>query len=523
MRRSAMPPEAAIAPSPGWAERLPAAWRKSLLRLGATWLLVFAVFARDWAAMAGQWWDSSTYNHILLVPLILAWLVSLRWRELRVIAPSPWWPGVVPFAGAGFLWLLGDLAGLSQACQLAVVVMLQASALALLGPRVAAGLVFPLFYMLFLVPFGDELIPALQTVTARLTMVFLFWTHLPATLEGVFITTPTGLFEVAEACSGVKFLIAMIAYGALVANVCFRSWQRRAAFMAVSVVMPVLANGVRAWGTIFIAHYRGIEFAASFDHVFYGWVFFAVVMAVVMAMGWRFFDRAVDDRMIDGAAIGASPMLARAAELSLRPGVALGALLGIVAVFAAWGALAAGVRAPLPRQIFLPEVKGWHREDYRPQAWWEPRQTGADHRLLGRFSDGRGHVVDVSYALYSSQEEGREAGGFGEGALPPESGWAWVAPGRSIGGARADRIRAAGPVERLALTWYRTGNLLTGSNLRLKLANIRDRLLLRETPTSVLILSAEESPAASADQSVRAFLDAAGPVELWMDRLGGAS
>ncbi|MGL1269245.1 archaeosortase/exosortase family protein, partial [Vibrio parahaemolyticus] len=77
-----------------------------------------------------------------------------------------------------------------------------------LGPEVVAGLLFPLGYMLFLVPFGDEMIPFLQTITARLTMVLLALAHIPATLDGVFITTPAGYFEVAEACSGVKFLIA---------------------------------------------------------------------------------------------------------------------------------------------------------------------------------------------------------------------------------------------------------------------------------------------------------------------------
>ena len=99
---------------------------------------------------------------------------------------------------------------------------------------------------------------------------------MPAHLEGIFITTPTGYFEVAEACAGVKFLIAMAAFGALVANVCFRSWPRRIAFMAVAMLVPILANGVRAWGTIYIAHRTGsTDFAASFDHVVYGGIFFA--------------------------------------------------------------------------------------------------------------------------------------------------------------------------------------------------------------------------------------------------------
>lgn len=516
-----MPPEAVLTRRAAhWAGQVPETWRAPLARLGLAWTAILVLFIGDWADMAAQWWDSSTYNHILLIPIILGWLVSLRWQQVQKLTPAAWWPGLVPFAGAAFLWLLGSLAGVGQASQLAVVVMAQAAAVTLFGPRVTAALAFPLAYMLFLVPFGDELIPTLQTVTAKLTMVLLFWTHLPATIEGVFITTPTGYFEVAEACSGVKFLIAMIAYGALVANVCFRSWPRRAAFMAVSLAMPILANGVRAWGTIFIAHYRGIEFAASFDHVFYGWVFFAVVMALVMALGWKFFDRAVDDPMIDAGAIAASPTLGRLERFGLGGGKALLSVAGILALMLGWATLASHVRADLPRQVFLPEVPGWQRIDYQPATWWEPRHGGSDHRLLGSYRDGQGRVVDVSYALYSSQEEGREAGGFGEGALPPGHVWNWVAQGPAFADGKSDRIQAAGPLDRLAVTYYCTDGLVTGSNLRLKLANIRDRLLLSASPTAVLIVSAEDSAERSAGDAVNAFLAATGPVNAWMDRLG---
>src|SRR5690606_10682622 len=117
--------------------------------------------------------------------------------------------------------------------------------------RVAAGLVFPLGYMLFLVPFGDELVPSLQAFTATMAVALTHASGVPAAVDGMFIDTPAGLFEVAEACSGVKFLVAMVALGALVAHLCFRSPARRALFMAAAIVVPILANGVRAWGTIF--------------------------------------------------------------------------------------------------------------------------------------------------------------------------------------------------------------------------------------------------------------------------------
>ena len=96
---------------------------------------------------------------------------------------------------------------------LAIAALLGASLIA----TVIAGLLFPLSYMLFLVPFGDELIPALQTITARLTVALTHLSGIKADIDGVFINTPVGLFEVAEACSGVKFLIAMAALAVRVA------------------------------------------------------------------------------------------------------------------------------------------------------------------------------------------------------------------------------------------------------------------------------------------------------------------
>jgi exosortase A len=309
-----MPPKAALPTPRSLRAHWPEAWRTPLLRLSLAWMGLVALAWSDWSEMARQWWDASTYNHILLVPPILVWLVRQRWSELAKLAPQAWWPGLLLFVGGLLGWLGGTAAGINTASQLGAVVMLQGAVAALLGPRVVAGLLFPLGYMFFLVPFGDEMVPALQAVTAEMAVALTHASGIPAVIDGVFIDTPAGLFEVAEACSGVKFLVAMVALGTLVAHLCFASWKRRALFMLAAVVVPVLANGVRAWGTIYIAQSQGIEFAAGFDHIVYGWIFFAVVMAIVLGASWRFFDRSPDDPLIDAAALEASPLLARLAR-----------------------------------------------------------------------------------------------------------------------------------------------------------------------------------------------------------------
>jgi len=316
-------------------ERLPLAWRAPLARLALAWAGLIAVAWGDWAEMARQWWDSSTYNHILLVPPILFWLVRLRLRDLMRLTPTGWWPGLILFACGMLAWLAGAAVEVNLASQFGAVVILQGATVTLLGPRVAAGLLFPLGYMLFLVPFGDEIIPVLQAVTAKLAVALTHVSGVPAVVSGVFIDTPAGLFEVAEACSGVKFLVAMVALGTLVAHLCFASWNRRVAFMFAAVVVPVLANGVRAWGTIYVAQSQGIEFAAGFDHIVYGWIFFAVVMATLLGTAWRFFDRSPDDRLVDPEAIEADPFLARLAATGMGQGHVLTVVL-VLSAAAGW-------------------------------------------------------------------------------------------------------------------------------------------------------------------------------------------
>ena len=486
-------------------------WARALLVLGATWLVLVAAFHRDWLQMLDQWWNSSTFNHILLLPPILVWLVWQRRAELTALRPTGWWPALVPFVAAMLLWLAGSFTETNLLRQAGAVGLLMASVPAILGPKVALGLLFPLFYMIFLVPFGDELVPGLQMVTADITIALTHLSGIPAEIDGVFIDTPVGLFEVAEACSGVKFLVAMVALGTLVAHLCFRSRARRAVFMAVAVIVPILANGIRAWGTIYLAQSMGVEWAAGFDHIVYGWVFFAVVMALVLGLAWRFFDRRPDEAAIDAVAIQ-TEAITTALQRSSWPvsGVVAGmAAIALSAIL--WANAAARVEAPMPIRIDLPDVAGWSRVAYDPPVWWEPRAAGADHRLLGRYADESGHTVDVFYALYRDQREGREATGFGEGALMPDSAWRWLRTGDG-----GEWLQAEGRYLRYTLSLYRHGDVLTDWDARLRLAVMADRAALRAEPTGMLILSAEGR---DGPEAVAAFRRSAVPLGQWMDHI----
>lgn len=278
---------------------LPAHWRRPLALLALLWAAIAALFAHDIAHMAGIWWSSSTYNHILFIPPLIAWLVAERAALLSPLRPAFWLAGIAPLVVAMFVWLAGQGTDIALLRHLGVVLMLQAAVGTAFGPLLVRALAFPLAYALLLVPFGDEVVPLFQHITAQLTMPLLALSGIPATLDGLYITTPSGMFVVAEACSGVMFLVAMAAFAILAAHLCFRSWKRRIIFVASALVTTIIANALRAFGTILIAENWGHAYATGLDHLIYGWVFFAATLIAVMLAAYRWFDRPANDPAIN--------------------------------------------------------------------------------------------------------------------------------------------------------------------------------------------------------------------------------
>ena len=304
----------------------------ALLALG--WAGLFAATLRELSAMAHQWWNIDTYSHILLILPILAWLVWIRRDEVARVEARGWWPGFLCCLLGLAICFVGRSADINLIAQLGVIVAFQGATFGILGLRVGLILAFPLAYMFFLVPFGDEIIPPLQYVTAEISTALTRFSGVETVADGIHIDTPAGLFIVAEECSGVKFLVAMVALGVLVAYSCFASWKRRILFLLACVIVPIVANGIRAWATIFIAQYVGAEAAGSFDHIVYGWFFFGIVIALVLGVAWRWFEREPEEAGWGAQQVSALPMLQRLEGNGANPALVLGATLTAALVFA---------------------------------------------------------------------------------------------------------------------------------------------------------------------------------------------
>jgi exosortase A len=272
--------------------------------LGATrraWLVAAAAlaFALAWilfgywrtgAAMVGIWARSDTFAHGFLVAPISAWLIWRARASLLEVAPRPSWWVLVPLAAAGAGWLMGELGTVNAVSQFAFVAMLVLAVPAVIGTRAARRIAFPLAFLFFAVPAGEFMMPQLMEWTADFTVMALKLTGIPVYREGQNFHIPSGNWSVVEACSGVRYLIASVVIGTLYAYLTYRSMQRRAVFIAFSVLVPVLANWARAYMIVMIGHLSSNKLAVGVDHLIYGWLFFGVVITLMFWIGARWRD-----------------------------------------------------------------------------------------------------------------------------------------------------------------------------------------------------------------------------------------
>jgi len=268
-------------------------WRSALMTLFVVqfWLLILY---RDTAmSMVQIWARSDTFAHAFLVLPISLWLI---WRQRGVLSRvqpkaenSP-----LLFVGCiGMMWLLGALASVNAVTQLSLVALLVLTVPTVLGWTVTRIILFPLGFLFFSVPLGEFLMPQLMDWTAKVTVFSLRLTGIPVYQEGLQFFISSGHWSVVEACSGIRYLIASVTVGTLFSYLGYTSAKRRILFVLVSILVPVIANWMRAYLIVLLGHLSGNKLAAGVDHLIYGWVFFGVVIFSMFIIGSRWSESEV--------------------------------------------------------------------------------------------------------------------------------------------------------------------------------------------------------------------------------------
>ncbi len=271
-------------------------WRSALPAMVVVLLAIGLLYRDTFVAMASIWNRSDTFAHAWLVPPIVLWLVWRMRAELALLAPRPAPWVLLPMLVVAFGWLLGDLAGINAVTQLAVTALLVLAVPVVLGLAVARRLLFPLAFLFFMVPIGEFTTGMMMEWTADFTVWALVATGVPVYREGLQFIIPSGAWSVVEACSGVRYLIASFMVGTLFAYLNYNSPTRRWVFVGISIIVPIVANWVRAYMIVMLGHLSGNKLAVGVDHLIYGWVFFGVVIGIMFVIGARWQEPAAEPR-----------------------------------------------------------------------------------------------------------------------------------------------------------------------------------------------------------------------------------
>jgi exosortase A len=380
-------------------------WRLGLPLVAVALVAVLAIHESTVESIVAIWSRSETFAHgYLIVPIVLA-LIWQRRRVLSALAPSPDWLGLVLLAGAGAAWLVAYAGEVLVVKQLALVAMIWATVIAILGREVARAIMFPLGFLLLGVPMGEALIPPLMDWTADFTVRALQLSGIPVFREGLFFTIPSGNWSVVEGCSGVRYLIASLTVGVLFAYLSYRRTWKRLLFAALSVIVPIIANGFRAYLIVMIAHLSDNRLAHGVDHFIYGWVFFGLVMLLLFWIGssWRDHDATQTE-----AARPAAP-----APQTRTPAIFAGYVVATVALAGAWPSYAAYLdredtagSQPALRLVAPAGAGGWVL-DAAPLTDWRPHYDPASATIFQVYRKGD-RVVALHLGYYHHQRRGAQ-------------------------------------------------------------------------------------------------------------------
>lgn len=485
----------------------------ALLTLATVAAILAGYYETTWS-MVSIWERSDTFAHGFLIFPFSAYLIWGQRKHLSTLFPQPNPLALLVLGGLGFGWLLATLASVQVFEQFLLIMMIPAAVWAILGNRMAWSLAFPLAYLLLAVPFGEAFIPPLIDFTADFTVIALQLTGIPVYREGTFFTIPSGNWSVVEACSGLRYLIASFTLGTLYAYLTYRSLKRRLTFIALSVIVPIVANGIRAYLIVMTGHLSDMRLAVGFDHLIYGWVFFGFVMLLLFWIGsfWR-----EDDGRDDSTAAGVQPHFGFSSDskTSLRSVVfTVGAVLAIALIWPAYAAYLENMfsRSTEPEIQFPGVAEKWEISPGTVYDW-RPQYVGAAAQIQQQYRNSE-RSVDLYISYYRNQQQGAELINSGN-LLVSETAPHWRnvrEDTRNISvGSRQETInqnQLHSPSTRLLIwRWYWLGEANTVNPYLAKMILAKNKLLGRgDDGAEIIIATRYEETADEAVPVLQAFV-----------------
>ena len=504
---------AAAAPISFERATLPPEWLRACAAFAMLTGMFTAVFFGSIETMATIWMSSSAYHHGMVVAPISAWLIFSR-KDWRAASPKPDYLGVAALAVASLAQLAGIAAGVDLIGHASYVVAIIGAAIAVFGRAIAARWAFPLAFLFFMVPFGEELTPALQGWASAAIAAALNFSGLETAREGFMLTTSAGRFEVAASCAGLRFLLASAMISSLVSYLAFAGWRKRATFIALALAAAVFANWLRAYLIILFATFTDRRLGVGPEHVMLGWIFYSALILGMILIARRHADKSRYSS--DGAQLAAQPRRTAAAAIPL----------GVTVIAAAWIYQAAALSMN-DLQIGnnpAPSLHDNRFKDAGATSTWESYAPNADAISTRDYHTANARLT-VSLVYFTHDREGAEIGGAMTRAADGVK-WRRTAVAvdmMTISGARrrvaVESLENAAGRKIEVATLYWLGDNSFGSLAALKFDIAARKLTGRPTGGGVMFVAAGEDENADPRASIRQYFESMEPVGVWRSTL----
>ncbi|MCA2017122.1 exosortase A [Vibrio tritonius] len=362
--------------------------KKGILRFGLPLMAWGALFYPSLANMVGVWGQSKTYEHCYLIIPICIWLLWQKKDQLHQVSITTARLPAILLIFPLTLWVIGKVTNIAFFEHVAAITSLQLIIWSLIGTPATKNTLFVLCYLWFLIPFGEELVPFLQQITSDMSVFLIRLFGVPIYREGFYLTVPRGQFEVAEACSGIRFLIASLALGTLFSHVFFQKQWKFWSFVIFSFIFPIIANGLRVFGIIMIGNFIDMKYASGVDHLVYGWLFFSFITVCTFFIAYAMRDKALTTPPPTAVDTPTTPLQSR--HVAQVHGII------ILLIVIAYGWASVSAKTVVPDAVVVPAIlpNNFHLISESP---WKIHFPHADHTVMAIANNGTSEYFTAQY------------------------------------------------------------------------------------------------------------------------------
>ena len=250
---------------------------------------IFLCYGQILFEMAKRWTVDPNYSHGFLIPLLSGYLIWRKKDAFSLSAIDPELKGLPIFMFGLLLLVLGKAGNIDFVMRFSFLMVLVGLSLFLLGTNITKSALFPLSYLVFMIPLPsvlyNDLTFRLKLLASILSTKLLALIGIHAFREGNIIHLNQTSLQVIDACSGLRSLISLLALAVLFAYFTQKSIWKRLSLVLLTIPITIFSNSCRLTVTAILVDHIGPQATEGFFHIFTGIIMFVIALVLLVLCG----------------------------------------------------------------------------------------------------------------------------------------------------------------------------------------------------------------------------------------------